>query len=352
MPVSADRLVVVVGTGTEVGKTWVACRALEALRAAGVRVAARKPVQSYDPGGPHHRRRRAGRGHRRGRRTPCARRTAGTRWPMAPPMAAEALGRPPFTLSDLVDEITWPDGVEVGVVESAGGVRSPMASDDADGVALAAALMPDVVVLVADAGLGTINSIRPAAAALDALVETRDALDLVVVLNRFDPLRRAARAEPGLARGPRRPHHRDLGRRTDRRADRRISLRLTPAARSRPPGTEMPVALAKSAVTRPSRFLLRSSIVANVARLDRFREALLPAKSAQLEARGPKDIRYQRSCIRQRMGQGSPDQPNTAEGFAGARRQSTTAGVSPAGCRPALPGNLAPSMITQERSPS
>ena len=31
-----------------------------------------------------------------------ARRTAGTRWPMAPPMAAEALGRPPFTIDDLV----------------------------------------------------------------------------------------------------------------------------------------------------------------------------------------------------------------------------------------------------------
>jgi dethiobiotin synthetase len=61
-----------------------------------------------------------------------------------------------------------------------------MASDDADGVALAAALMPDVVVLVADAGLGTINSIRTAMEALEVLVETRDGLELVVVLNRFD----------------------------------------------------------------------------------------------------------------------------------------------------------------------
>ncbi|MGZ4729161.1 MAG: hypothetical protein ACXWB2_15700, partial [Acidimicrobiales bacterium] len=60
------------------------------------------------------------------------------------------------------------------------------ASDDADGVALVAALMPDVVVLVADAGLGTINSIRLAVAALDAVVGTRDALELIVVLNRFD----------------------------------------------------------------------------------------------------------------------------------------------------------------------
>ncbi len=180
-----ERLVVVVGTGTEVGKTWVACRALEALATAGMRVAARKPVQSYDPADFI---------------TDAGELAAATgeeltavcpqhRWyevAMAPPMAADALGRPPFTVSDLVDEITWPEGVEVGLVESAGGVRSPMASDDADAVALAAALMPEMVVLVADAGLGTINSIRLAVAALEAIVETRDALDLVVVLNRFD----------------------------------------------------------------------------------------------------------------------------------------------------------------------
>lgn len=180
-----DRLVVVVGTGTEVGKTWVASRTLEVLRTAGLKVAARKPVQSYDPADAT---------------TDAGELAAATgeelhavcpphRWyevAMAPPMAADALDRPPFTVSDLVDEILWPEDVRVGVVESAGGLRSPMASDDADGVALAAALMPDVVVLVADAGLGTINSIRLAVAALEVVVETRDALDLVVVLNRFD----------------------------------------------------------------------------------------------------------------------------------------------------------------------
>jgi len=180
-----DRLVVVLGTGTEIGKTWVACRVLESLRSDGVRVAARKPVQSYEPGDAT---------------TDAAELAAATgeavtsvcpqhRWyevAMAPPMAADALGRPPFDLTDLVDELTWPDGVEVGLVEAAGGLRSPMAADDADGVALAATLMPDVVVLVADAGLGTINSIRLAVTALEDVVQTRDGLDLVVVLNRFD----------------------------------------------------------------------------------------------------------------------------------------------------------------------
>ncbi|MGZ4706745.1 MAG: ATP-dependent dethiobiotin synthetase BioD [Acidimicrobiales bacterium] len=180
-----ERLVVVVGTGTEIGKTWVACRLLESLRAAGVRVAARKPVQSYEPGDATTDAGELAAATGEERTAVCPRH----RWyevAMAPPMAADALGRPPFDLTELIAEITWPDDVQVGVVEAAGGLRSPLASDDADGVALVAALMPDVVVLVADAGLGTINSIRLAVAALDAVVGTRDALELIVVLNRFD----------------------------------------------------------------------------------------------------------------------------------------------------------------------
>jgi dethiobiotin synthetase len=98
---------------------------------------------------------------------------------MAPPMAAEALGRRPFTIADLVDELAWPAVVGVGLVEAAGGVRSPLAADG-DGVALAAALRPDRVVLVADAGLGTINGVRLSVAVLAPWPVT-------VVLNRFDP---------------------------------------------------------------------------------------------------------------------------------------------------------------------
>ena len=45
-----ERLVLVSGTGTEVGKTWVACRLARALRGRGLIVAARKPVQSYAAG--------------------------------------------------------------------------------------------------------------------------------------------------------------------------------------------------------------------------------------------------------------------------------------------------------------
>jgi dethiobiotin synthase len=174
-----ERLVLVTGTGTEVGKTWVACRLARALRERGLIVAARKPVQSYtasdDPAGTD--------------AALLAEATGETaqlvcpqhRWypmAMAPPMAADVLGRPGFTLDDLVRELAWPAGVAVGLVECAGGVRSPLAADG-DALALAEALQPERVVLVADAGLGTINAVRLAAAALGGW-------RVSVVLNRFD----------------------------------------------------------------------------------------------------------------------------------------------------------------------
>jgi dethiobiotin synthetase len=148
-----------VGTATEVGKTWVAAHTLELLRSRGYRVAARKPVQSFDPSAdqptdaeilaaatgeqPH---------------TVCP----ADRWyplAMAPPMAASDLDRPPFTIDDLVSETSWPDAVDIGIVETVGGPRSPIASDG-DSADLCLRLHPDIVVLVADAGLGAINAVR------------------------------------------------------------------------------------------------------------------------------------------------------------------------------------------------
>jgi dethiobiotin synthetase len=94
-------------------------------------------------------------------------------------MAADVLGRPSFSIATLVEELAWPsETVDIGLVESAGGVRSPQAVDG-DTVSLCAALNPDVVVLVADAGLGTINSVRLTVGVLPDQV--------VVALNRFDP---------------------------------------------------------------------------------------------------------------------------------------------------------------------
>jgi dethiobiotin synthetase len=67
-------------------------------------------------------------------------------------------------------------------------LRSPLA-DDGDCAALLRAVGADLVVLVADAGLGTLNSVRLTVGALDGPV--------VVVLNRYDDgdaLHRANRA--------------------------------------------------------------------------------------------------------------------------------------------------------------
>jgi dethiobiotin synthetase len=173
-------VVVVTGTGTDVGKTWVAARLLCGLRAAGVTVAARKPAQSFAPADEPGGRDAAVLGSASGEppETVCP----PHRWyevAMAPPMAAAALGLPSFVVADLVGELRWPaDAVDVGLVETAGGVRSPIA-DDGDCVALCGALEPDVLLLVADAGLGTLNSVRLSVGALDG--------EVVVVLNRFDP---------------------------------------------------------------------------------------------------------------------------------------------------------------------
>ena len=202
------RLVVVAGTGTEVGKTWVARRLLEALRARGTTVAARKPVQSFEPGDtttdadelaaatgedplvvcPAHRRHEVA---------------------MAPPMAADALGRPPIRLADLVDELAASWGprtppssppvdvgpvdvglvdvgpVDVGLVELAGGVRSPLAHDG-DGIDLIGALLPDSLVVVADAGLGTINAVLTTLDSLGPLLRTGSVAPVIVHLNRYD----------------------------------------------------------------------------------------------------------------------------------------------------------------------
>jgi dethiobiotin synthetase len=175
-------VVAVVGTGTDVGKTWVAARLLDDLRAAGRRVAARKPAQSFEPDDDPATRDAAVLGAASGESAEDV--CPPHRWfdvAMAPPMAAEWLGRPPFTIQDLTSELRWPaDPVDVGLVETAGGVRSPLAADG-DCLALCTALDPDVVVLVADAGLGTINAVRLTVDALSAL-----SFALVVVLNRFD----------------------------------------------------------------------------------------------------------------------------------------------------------------------
>lgn len=175
-----DRLVVVTGTGTEVGKTWWTAAIARALRARGLRVAARKPVQSFAPTDPIAALDAAVLGDATGEAPEVVCPTH--RWlaePLAPPMAAARLGLDPFTIADLVGEIAWPAGVARGFVEGAGGLRSPLA-DDGDTRTLIQALRPDAVLVVADPALGVVHGVRLVVGALGNH-------DVTVALNRFDP---------------------------------------------------------------------------------------------------------------------------------------------------------------------
>ena len=127
------RLVGVVGTATDVGKTWTTAQMITVLRAHSVRTVARKPVQSFDPDD----------------QSPTDAEVLAAvsgespsdvcpkhRWlpvPMAPPMATEMLGLDNIAIADLKAESLWPSNVQVGFVELVGGVRSPV-THDADSV--------------------------------------------------------------------------------------------------------------------------------------------------------------------------------------------------------------------------
>jgi dethiobiotin synthetase len=175
-------LVVCAGTATDVGKTWAGAAVLADLRRRGCSVAARKPAQSFaaDDAPESHDAAvlAAATGEPVQDVCPTDRSFP---VPMAPPMAADVLGRRAPTLDELVTAISWPTPApDVRWVELVGGPRSPLA-DDGDGVDLTARLRPDRVVLVADAGLGTINAVVLSSAPFVEL-----GLEPVVLLNRYD----------------------------------------------------------------------------------------------------------------------------------------------------------------------
>ena len=169
-------LVVVTGTGTDIGKTWFTAATIRAL-AGRAHAVAKKPAQSFEPGDDVTDADVLGAATGQRPFDVCPEH----RWyevAVAPPMAAEVLGRPQFTIADLAAELPPFADDTITFVEGAGGPRSPIAADG-DNVDLARALAPDVVVLVADAGLGTINAVRLSVAALEGW-------PLVVALNRYD----------------------------------------------------------------------------------------------------------------------------------------------------------------------
>jgi dethiobiotin synthetase len=177
-------LVVITGTGTDVGKTWYGAALARALHSRGVGVIARKPVQSFDVGDDTAKKTDADvLADATGR--PAVEICPEHRWypcAVAPPMAAEILGRPPFTIADLaIEQLSTLESASASaivLVEGAGGPRSPLA-DDGDTVDLANALDADAVVLVSDARLGAINAVRLAAAPFAPR-------PLIVALNRYD----------------------------------------------------------------------------------------------------------------------------------------------------------------------
>jgi dethiobiotin synthetase len=151
---------------------------LEAWRAAGLSVAARKPAQSFTPGEGPTDAEVLGAASGEDVEVVCP----PTYWyglALAPPMAAAALGLPVPTVADLVGGISWPGATDIGLVETAGGVRSPQAGDG-DGIDMVRAVAPDHVVLVGDAGLGTINAVRLSLEALGTVPTP------LVILNRYD----------------------------------------------------------------------------------------------------------------------------------------------------------------------
>ena len=184
-----DKLVFVAGTATEVGKTWWTARVASQLRARGTAVAARKPAQSGDGGGRTDSEVLAEATGEHPDDVCPPQRTYGVAW--APPMAAAELGLAPYTVADLVRETAWAEGTQVAFVDGVGGPRSPIASDG-DNVDLARALAPDLVVLVADAGLGTINAVRLSVPAFTGF-------EVVVALNRYEDAGLASRNRDLLA---------------------------------------------------------------------------------------------------------------------------------------------------------
>lgn len=175
------------GTGTEVGKTWVAAAALVALRSAGWVVTARKPLQSFNADDETTDAAELAEASGEPTELVCPP-SRSYPVPLAPPMAAAELGLDVPDRSEVLRELdrSWPDPpADIGIVEGAGGVASPLTSDG-DTADLARALGADLVVVVGPPVLGAINNVRLARRALDPL-------PVVVHLNRFDPLRRLHR---------------------------------------------------------------------------------------------------------------------------------------------------------------
>lgn len=163
------RGVFVAGTGTDLGKTHVACALLRAARARGLSVDAFKPVVSgFDPAAPETSdpaRLAVAMGRPNAWPEISPRRY---RAPLAPNLAAQLEGDT-LAMADLVADCrAWMEArdVDLALVEGAGGVMSPM-TDEATNLDLMVALgLP--VLLVAGSYLGTASHLLTALEVLRA----------------------------------------------------------------------------------------------------------------------------------------------------------------------------------------
>lgn len=179
-PHAAHRPTIVVGvlgTHTEVGKTFVSAALLRQLRRQGLRVSARKPVQSF---GAHDTATDADILAADSGEMPAQVCPPHRSYPiaLAPPMAADVLHKPRIELDELIDEIAWGENLDVGAVETVGGPRSPL-GHDGDSAEFIRRLRPDRTLLIADASLGTLNAVRLSLACIGADTVT-------VFLNRYE----------------------------------------------------------------------------------------------------------------------------------------------------------------------
>lgn len=156
------RVLVVTGTGTGVGKTAVTAAVAAAALAGGQRVAVLKPAQTGvaegEPGDVHEVVRLAG--------PVTAVELARYPEPLAPGTAARRAGLPPVRPADVADAAEKLAAEhDLVLVEGAGGLL--VAFDDEGGtLADAAAVLAAPVLLVATAGLGTLNATALTAEAL------------------------------------------------------------------------------------------------------------------------------------------------------------------------------------------
>jgi dethiobiotin synthetase len=148
------RLIVVSGTGTGIGKTHFCEAFLRALGTSGRRIAGVKPVETgLSEGGPSD-------AVRLDRASTFHVKHLGCRFaqPVSPHIAAREEGRPIVVEQVAAELATLRNGVDILLVELAGGLFTPL-SDRSVNAHLAHALEPDWVILVAPDRLGVLHEV-------------------------------------------------------------------------------------------------------------------------------------------------------------------------------------------------